>query len=144
MLVCAALFMIGGWFFLTARRDIAPPIFVIHCALISQSWWAFAALTAVAIFHLGYGSKSFFRHCFGDGWGRGVWGLLAGVALSTWALITNHLGVDLGFIHLSGWIVYALYLGLCFTLENVLKKIFEPIGDALDGIGFYVLIFLIH
>lgn len=134
MLGCAALFWWGGFSFLSARRDIMPPILASACALFAQTFWAFTMLPVVAIYHLGYGEKSLFRHIFGDGWGRGVWGLLAGLCLSVGLLVTGHLD----------WYWFIPYLGLNFTLENALKNIPQKIGDPLIGCGFACIIFFVH
>lgn len=88
----------------------------------------------MGIFCLGYGEKSPLRHCFGNGWGRGVWGLLAALSISTTFLLTGHLIL----------LLFFSYLALNFTLENALKNIPQVIGDPLIGAAFASIILLIH
>lgn len=130
----STMFWWGGFNFLSARRDIAPPIFIIACGLFAHTWWATTMLPVIFIFHLGYGDRSSFRKVFGNGWGRGVWGLLAGISLSLGLFLTDHLSL--------GWFV--LYLSGCFTFENALKDISQWLGDPIIAIGFSWLIFVIH
>jgi hypothetical protein len=82
---------------------------------------------------LGYGEKSPLRHIFGDGWGRGVWGLLVALGASV--------GLLLG--HFLAWWLFIPYLVINFTLENALKKLPQDIGDPIIGLGFGSLLFLI-
>ncbi len=91
-------------------------------------------LFCMGIFCLGYGESSPLRHIFGNGWGRGVWGVLAAICLSLPLFLTHHLSL---------WL-FVLYLVLNFTLENALKNVNQKIGDPIIGLGFSFIIFLIH
>lgn len=149
-LACAALFWLGGFIFLSARRDIMPPLLTISCALFAECWWALTMLTSVVIYHLGYGEKSTFKHIFGDGWGRGVWGLLAGLCLSTWALVTGHLCAPphphwLSILdNFPTWIWFLIYNAGNFTFENALKRIPQCIGDPIIGAWFASIVWIVR
>ncbi len=135
VILCAALFWLGGKCWLPARRFIMP--FILCCAMIfSSHWclWAISSLSCMGIFCLGYGEKSPLRHCFGNGWGRGVWGLLAALTLSFWGIYTGHLA----------WWFFVPYLALNFTLENALKDTNQSLGDPFIGAGFASIVLLIH
>lgn len=132
--VCSALFWLGGFGWLPARRFIMPSLILITCFLFCKNPWLVSQLTCMGIFCLGYGEKSPLRHCFGNGWGRGVWGLLAAICLSLPLLLTGHLV----------WYFFVPYLILNFILENALKDIPQPIGDPIIGAGFSCIVLLIH
>lgn len=132
---CSALFWWGGDSFLPARRFIMPFLLFVDMLIASHLCvWTISSLSCMGAFCLGYGEESPLRHCFGNGWGRGVWGLLAALSLSTWAVCTVHLA----------WYFYVPYLGLNFTLENALKNVNQKIGDPIIGAGFALIILLIH
>lgn len=134
-LLCSSLFWIGGAFWLPARRFILPTILTLTALYLTHfDWYCFSMLSAMGVFCLGYGDKSPLRHCFGDGWGRGIWGLLGAITLSLALFLTGHLSISL----------LLPYLALNFTLENALKKISQSIGDPIIGVGFSCVIFLIH
>lgn len=132
-LLCSFLFWLGGFSFLSARRFIMPFVLMIAAFWLTHSWICFSLTTAMGFLCLGYGDNSPLRHCFGNGWGRGVWGLLVAIALS--------LGLFLfGFI---SPIFFAFYLILNFTFENALKDINQKIGDPIIGFGFASLVFFL-
>lgn len=133
MASCAALFWWGGFCFLPARRFILPSILAVFCAFYLHSLWALTMLSCMGTYCLGYGDKSPLRHCFGNGWGRGVWGLLSAICLSLALFLTHHLSI---------WF-FVPYLALNFTLENALKDINQKIGDPLIGLGFSCIVFLV-
>lgn len=146
--MCSALFWLGGFCFLAARRFVLPVILSVYSCLQTHSLWPLLMLSTMGIFCLGYGEKSPLRHCFGNGWGRGVWGLLAASCLSLPLFLTNHLGIYLGFLH-AQWLVGSLilllvYVALNFTLENALKNIPQVIGDSIIGASFASILLLIH
>lgn len=130
---CSFLFQWGGSGFLAARRYIMPAILAISCALFTHSWWALTMVACMGCFTLGYGDNSKFGHIFGDGWGRGVWGLLGGIALSLGLFLSGHLN----------WIAFASYLGVNFILEDALKDLPQPIGDKIIGAGFSYIVLLV-
>lgn len=135
LILCAACFWVGGAFWLPARRFIMPFFLTLECLYISHwDWYCLTMLACMGVFCLGYGDKSPLRHIFGNGWGRGVWGLLGAITLSLGLFLTGHL-----------WVVWmTIYLGLNFILENALKDIPQFIGDPIIGLGFASLVFLIH
>ena len=128
------MFWYGGFKDHNFRRFYLPPILALVAFLITRNWWAVSMLSVVGIFVLGYGEKSPLRHCFGNGWGRGIWGLLAGLCLSLPLYLTGHLV----------WYWFLAYLTLNFTLENALKNIPQDIGDIIIGAGFCSIILLIR
>lgn len=131
--ICAALFWWGGYSWHDARRFIMPLLLAISCLTLTHSLWALTMLTASGALCLGYGDKSPLRHCFGDGWGRGIWGLLVALCFS--------LGLCLsGYLH---WYFLIGYLVLSFTLENALKKLDQKIGDPIIGATFGAIVLLI-
>ena len=134
-LICSALFWWGGKKWHNARRFIMPLILAVYAALKCHCWWLIPALflPMVGVLCLGYGDKSPLRRIFGDGWGRGVWGLLVALAASTGLFIGGFLPLYL----------YIPYLALNFTLENALKKLPQAIGDPIIGLGFASILFLI-
>lgn len=137
-LICAFLFWLGGFKWLPARRFIMPTIITGTCFFIAHTiqthnWGQLTQLCVIGIFCLGYGDKSPLRHIFGNGWGRGVWGLLAALALSTELVITGHIQ----------WYWFILYLAVNFTLENALKDISQNIGDPIIGLGLSCIIIFI-
>lgn len=132
--VCAALFWLGGYRFLAARRFIMPTILSLTCLVALHTLLALTMLSTIGVFCLGYGEKSPLRHIFGNGWGRGVWGLLAGTCLSLGLFLTGHLF----------WWIFLPYLALNFTLENALKNIPQWLGDPLIGLGFSSIVIFIH
>lgn len=133
-LACAALFFVGGYVWKPARRFIMPTILTGYSLLLFFSLYDLTMLACIGVFCLGYGDKSPLRHIFGNGWGRGIWGLLAAISLSL-ALFLMH--------HLSMWF-FLPYLALNFTLENALKNIPEVIGDPIIGLGLSSIVMLIH
>lgn len=153
MAICSALFWLGGFCWIPARRFIMPTILMLLCLLISHSVWVISMLSCIALFCLGYGEKSPLRHCFGNGWGRGIWGLLAAICLSLPLFLTHHLTLPFlnlqatGNAHVFSFysiVVFVLYLSLNFTLENALKDIPQVIGDPLIGLGFSSIILICH
>lgn len=135
MFICAVLFWWGGYSWHNARRFIMPVILTVSALLLTHfDWWTLTMLATIGVFCLGYGDKSPLRHIFGPGWGRGVWGLLAGLTLSLGLFLTGQVAV--------GWFV--IYLGMSFTLENALKNINQKIGDPLIGIGFASILIVIR
>lgn len=134
MFICAGLFFWGGFSWHNARRFIMPLVLAIAGWFISKDAWSLTMLSTSGFFCLGYGDKSPFRHIFGNGWGRGVWGLLASIGLSLGLFLTGHIYVY--------WMV--LYLVSNFCLENFLKNLNQKIGDPLIGLGFSCVLLLIH
>ena len=134
VLLCGALFWIGGKWDHNARRFVMPLLLSISALFFSHwDWWVLTMLSTVGVFCLGYGDKSPFRHIFGNGWGRGVWGLLAGFGLSSGLFFS-------GYLHLYFFIPY---LALSFILENALKNLPQDLGDPLIGAGFGLIILCI-
>lgn len=135
MAICGGLFFWGGFNFLVARRFIMPCVLTTSALLLTHfDWWALTMLICMATFSLGYGLNSPLRHVFGNGWGRGVWGLLGALALSLGLFLTGHVMVY----------YFVLYLAINFTLENALKDIPQPIGDPVIGLGFASILLFIH
>ncbi len=132
--ICSALFWLGGFCWLPARRFIMPVILTGYTLWLTSSLFCLTMLTCIGIFCLGYGEKSPLRHIFGNGWGRGIWGILAAICLSQSLFLTHHLSV---------WFLIP-YLALNFTLENALKDINQKIGDPIIGAGFASIVLLIH
>lgn len=126
MLACGALFAWGGYSYHNARRFIMPMLLTATALLVTHDAWALLMLISIGPLCLGYGEKSPLRHIFGNGWGRGVWGLLVASCLSLPLFLSTHLG----------WLPFVLYLSLGFTLENVLKNIPQLIGDLIIGFSF--------
>lgn len=131
---CGCLFSWGGFNFKQARRFIMPFLLSVFCCLFLHSLWPLLMLISIGGFSLGYGDNSVFRHIFGSGWGRSVWGLIAAICLSMPLFLTHHLSV---------WLLIP-YLALNFTLENALKNLNQLIGDIIMGMGFASIVFLIH
>ena len=131
-IICSGLFWYGGHNFLPARRFIMPTILALTCFFITHSWWCLTMLSAMGCLCLGYGDKSPLRHIFGNGWGRGVWGILVALSLSLALFLC-------GFVPLWLWLGY---LALNFTLENALKNFIPIIGDSIIGLGFSLIIFI--
>lgn len=134
MAVCAALFWWGGYSWHNARRFVMPAVLSLTSCFLCHSLWPLTMLTCMGALCLGYGEKSPLRRIFGDGWGRGVWGLLASACLAVPLLVTHHLA----------FLLFVLYLALNFTLENVLKKMPQFIGDPIIGLGLASILLLIH
>lgn len=129
----SALFWVGGYCWHNARRFILPILLTLTCWLLSKDIWSLTMLTTCGTFCLGYGEKSPLRHIFGNGWGRGIWGLLSALCLSTALFLTHHLALPL----------FLAYLAINFTLENALKNFPQFIGDPLIGMGFAAIILFI-
>lgn len=149
MTICAALFWLGGYSWLAARRFIMPFILALMAFLATMNAWVgICMLTSMGCLCLGYGEKSPLRHVFGNGWGRGVWGLLVAICLSVPLFLTHHLAWP--FLHhqpigpIESYSILLLYLTLNFTLENALKNIPQYIGDPLIGLGFSSILLLIR
>ena len=134
IILCAVLFFIGGWVWHNARRFLMPLVLCAATVYKIHDPWAMTMLSSMVILSLGYGDKSPLRHCFGDGWGRGVWGLLVALSLSLGLFLTHHLEL--------GW--FLAYLTAGFVLENALKKIPQCIGDPIIGAVFGTIILVIH
>lgn len=135
LLLCSALFWLGGKCWLPARRFLMP--ILIGGSLLwytSWDWYALTSISAIGIFCLGYGVNSPLRHCFGNGWGRGIWGILSGICLSLGVFLTGHLY----------WFLFVPYLAVNFTFENALKNLPQAIGDPIIGVGFSSIIFIVH
>lgn len=145
--ICAALFWLGGFCFLASRRFVFPFVLAVYASIVLAMLWPLTMFSCAGIFCLGYGEKSPLRHCFGNGFGRGVWGLLAAICLSVPLFLTHHLGEPIGFLHITPllcFVEFVLYLALNFTLENALKNIPQCIGDPIMGAGFASIVLLIH
>ena len=134
VLLGSFLFWYGGFKDHNFRRFYLPPILALAAWFITHDWRVVSMLSVIGIYCLGYGDKSPLRHCFGNGWGRGIWGLLAGLCLSLPLYLTGHLV----------WYWFLAYLTLNFTLENALKNIPQDIGDIIIGAGFCSIILLIR
>lgn len=134
VLICAGLFSYGGFSWHNARRFLMPLILTITCSMAVHAFWGLTMLLSIVFLCIGYGDKSAFRHIFGNGWGRGVWGFLVALALSLGLFLTGHIA----------WYFFAGYLALNFTLENALKNINQVVGDLIIGAGFASIIFLIY
>lgn len=135
LLISSALFWLGGFSFLPARRFIMPFILTITSLYLTHwNWYCLSMLSCMGIFCLGYGDNSPLRHIFGNGWGRGIWGLLGALALSLGLFLTGHLV----------WYLLIPYLVVNFILENALKDIPQFIGDPIIGLGFSSIVLLIH
>lgn len=132
--ICATLFWFGGYAWHNARRFIMPALLAISLFYISHTPFAFGSLLAIASLCLGYGDKSPLRHIFGNGWGRGVWGLLSAIGFSLSLFVTGHIFL----------LFFLSYLILNFTLENALKNIPQWLGDPIIGLGFSCIVFLVH
>lgn len=148
MILCAGLFWWGGDSWKPARRFIMPVVLALCCAYYAHSFWALAMLSCIGAFCLGYGEKSPLKHVFGNGWGRGVWGLISASCLSAPLFLTQHLGIQVGHLALASapwtYILLALYSSLNFILENALKDINQKLGDPLIGLGFASIVFLVQ
>ena len=135
MAICSALFWLGGFCWLPARRFIMPVI-ICGTSLFLSQWCLYNLfqLIVIAIFCLGYGEKSPLRHCFGDAWARFVWMFLSSLCLSLPLLLTNHLY----------WFIFPIYIGICGTLGITLRNINQIIGDLIFGASLASIILLIH
>ena len=111
-----------------------PTILAVSCAIITHSFWSMTMLVSMAAFSLGYGDDSVFRRIFGNGWGRGVWGLLGALSLSLGLFITGHIGL----------MPFLAYIVINFVLENALKNVNQKIGDPIIGLGFSSIVFIVH
>lgn len=127
-------FFWGGYKNHNFRRFILPLLLTLSVLWLTHSIWALTMLTSIGVFVSGYGEKSVFRHIFGNGWGRGVWGLLAGLCLSLGMFVTGHLALH--------W--FLLYLVASFVLENALKNLNQKIGDPIIGLAFSSIVLLIN
>lgn len=134
LLISGAFFSYGGYKDHNFRRFYLPHILTLSCWWLTKDLWALTMLSVIGIYCSGYGDKSILRHIFGDGWGRGIWGLLGAITLSLWAILTGHIV----------WYLFAGYLLLNFTLENALKSVYQLAGDFIIGMGFGVIVFLVH
>lgn len=135
MTVCSALFFWGGFNFNKARRYIMPLILTASLFIFTNfNFYTFFSLVSIGFLTLGYGEKSPLRHVFGDGWGRGIWGLLVAVALSVGVFLSGHI-----------YLYFFLpYLALNFILENALKKLPQIVGDPIIGLGFSSILLILH
>jgi len=136
LIVSAVLFWWGGYNWLPARRFIMPSVITVTTVIITHWWWALLLmLPPMSLFlSLGYGPKSEFYYLFGDGCGRGVWGLLVGIAASLGLCMAGHLQLY--------WFIP--YLAVSFTLENLLKSLPQDEGDPIIGLGFASIMLLIR
>lgn len=135
MAICSILFWWGGYNFHNARRFILPIVLTSFCIFLTNwDWRLLFMLSVIGAFCLGYGEKSPLRHVFGDGWGRGIWGILVAICLSLPLFLTHHLLIYF----------FLPYLALNFTLENALKKLPQWLGDPIIGLGFSLILLLIH
>lgn len=135
MSICASLFWLGGAYWHNARRFIMPFLLTVSALFFCHwEWWNISMISSIGILCLGYGDNSWLRKVFGNGWGRGIWGLLVAICLSFPLLLTHNLSI---------WFLVP-YLALNFTLENALKNIPQFIGDPIIGLGFSCIILLIH
>lgn len=146
--ICAGLFSWGGFNNHNMRRFVLPIVLVGTMLFITHEIWCLMSLCVIGAYCMGYGEKSPLRHVFGDGWGRGVWGLIAATCLSLPLFLTHHLGMTFGSLPLNSepWplIFLFVYLALNFTLENALKSMQQIIGDLIIGAGFGTIVLLIR
>lgn len=133
VIIAAGLFWAGGATSHNYRRFLMPALLALSCVWFAHTWWALTMLSAMGTFCIGYGDNSFLRKCFGNGWGRGVWGLVGALALSLGLFLTGHLA----------WYWFIPYLVINFTLENALKDIPEFIGDPIIGTFFASIVLLV-
>lgn len=135
VLICSFLFWWGGHSWNVARRYFMPLLLTATSFLLTHfEIYSLIMICSIGFLTLGYGEKSPLRHVFGNGWGRGIWGLLVGLALSLPLFLTAHIQ----------WYLFVAYIVLSFTLENALKDIDQMIGDPIIGMTFGSIIFLIH
>ena len=132
---CGGCFSYGGYKDHNFRRFVMPLLLWATLAWLCHDWRLLMAVipTAGALV-MGYGEKSVFRHVFGDGWGRGVWGLLVAISLCVPLVLTHHLSI---------WLALP-YLALSFILENALKRVNQIIGDLIIGAAFGSIVLLVH
>lgn len=151
--ICSALFWWGGFSWHNARRFIMPLILTLTALVLTHwCWWTLLMLSCSGAFCLGYGEKSPLKHIFGNGFGRGIWGLLAAICLSLPLFLTHHLAWPLlhsfqssnNVTYLFSFAILIAYLALNFTLENALKNIPQWLGDPLIGLGFSLIVLLIR
>ncbi len=147
--ICSVLFWWGGDSWHNARRFIMPVVLTLTALFLTKlDFWCVVMLSCCGAFCLGYGVNSPLRHCFGNGWGRGIWGLIAATCLSLPLFLTHHLGIELQFLHVNAQslslILLLIYLTLNFILENALKNIPQLIGDPIIGASFGLIVFLIR
>lgn len=129
------LFWWGGFNFNKARRFIMPLILTATCLIFTNfDLRILPMICSIGFLCVGYGDNSFFRKVFQDGWGRGVWGLLVALSLSLSLFLTMHMSL----------LFFIIYLAINFTLENVLKKLPQSIGDPIIGCGFASILLIIH
>ena len=133
-LASGGLFYWGGQGFLLARRVLMPYLLMIVCLLATRDLWCLTMMSAYGVETIGYGPSSPFYHCFGNGWGRGAWGLLVAIALSLALFLTGHLV----------WYWFVAYLLAGFTLENAFKNLPVWIGDPIIGLGFGSIVLIIR
>lgn len=134
ILLCSFLFWLGGYSWKPARRFIMPVLITGLALFLTHDLWTLTMLSCMGCFSMGYGEFSPLRHIFGNGWGRGVWGILSAICLSLALFLTHHLE----------WYLFVPYLALNFTLENALKNVDQRIGDIIIGAGFASIVLLIH
>ena len=130
VIACGLLFAWGGNSWTPARRYGMPLLLSCSLALLIKTLTPLWMLIAVPLLCFGYGDNAPLRHAFGSCWGRGIWGLLVGLALSTPLLIYVYIGYQL----------YALYLVISFFSEPLLKNLNQMIGDFAIGMGFGTII----
>jgi hypothetical protein len=134
MLICAALYFIGGLCFLPARRFIMPFVIALACAFFTGVWWAFfLPLPMIGCLCIGYGEDSWLRKILPDAIARAVWGFLVAITASFGLLMA-------GFLPL--W-AFMPYLAVNLLLNGLLVHWKQVIADPILGLGFSSLILFV-
>lgn len=126
---CGVMDMIGGLFWLPARRYFMPIFLAISISIITHILWlGFLILPVCITLSLGYKD-------FGNGnFSRGLWLFVQYLLISGGLLVTNHLH----------WYFFFPYIILGGILGGSLVKIFAPIGDFIEGFILGSIVFLIN
>ena len=126
-LICGALNAWGGFSWHNARRYLMPVVLGITVSVLTHIWWlGLLILPVIGTLCLGY-------FHFGN-FGRGLWLFLQSFVIGAGLLLTGHLV----------WYFYIPYCIISGILGGLLVKLYQPIGDAIEGCWLGIIVFLVR
>jgi hypothetical protein len=128
-LLCGVLDALGGFCFLPARRFIMPTVLCVTTSILLHIWWiGFLILPVIGTLVLGYKD-------FGSGnFSRGMWLFVQYFLVGIGLCLTRHLA----------WYFFAPYCVLGGILGGSLVRVWQPLGDLIEGSFLGTILFLIH
>lgn len=129
IILCGVLNSLGGYCALYCRRFIMPFVIALTVSILTHIFWL-GLIVLPSILTLSFGYKR-----FGSGnFSRALWLVVQGFALGIGLTLTHHLSLFL-------FLPYILTLGV---LGGTLVRVWQPLGDLIEGCFLGIIVCLIH